>query len=177
MRILNLNLNSKVNKFYLLTMYFSVLINTFLVAGCTAGGDLITPTPEKAVSIVVPIPVVVSPAEAVHYSNQNTLVVAGMCQSESTIRLNGLVDTQSVVCVNSAFSFTVNQVTDAINYYTIQQIKTDGSISFPVSVIWVRKSSVSQPVLNTPSSNPFVSSQAQLTIAGTCESGHNFFIG
>lgn len=142
----------------------------FYLLSCSAGGDLINPTPEKAASIVVPVPLVTFPADSVYYSNQNNLTITGMCQTSSTIRLSGLYDNQSLICQNSVFSFSVSQASDAVNYYTIQQIQTDGNVSYPVNVIWIRKSTVAKPVITTPSTNPYSSSDSELTLSGTCES-------
>jgi len=145
--------------------YFS-----FYFMSCSAGGDLINPASEKAASIIVPVPLVTFPTESVYYSNQNQLTITGLCQSESSIRLTGLYDTQSLICQNNSFSFLVAQVSDSVNYYTIQQIQSDGSVSFPVNVIWIRKSTVSKPVITSPTSNPYLSSDNELTLIGTCES-------
>lgn len=146
-----------------------LLVLGFVVSSCSVGGDLIQPASEKTNSILVPVPTIVSPAESIYYSQQRSLNISGQCQNKSTIKLISVASLTQIECQNSSYQFAVSQAVDGLYYYSIQQVLESGETSYPVSLVWIIKSTVAQPVLNSPSSNPYASSEQSLTLSGVCE--------
>lgn len=119
-------------------------------------------------------PTIASPAGSPFYSSASSLQIQGLCTNGALVLLSGPSNDQ-VICSSSQYSFTVNQSVDgSYNYFVTQRI--DGSDSAPVSLLWVRKSSVSQPALTNPLTNPYLSAETVISVDGSCETGSTIIL-
>ena len=115
----------------------------------------------------------VLPGESPFYTNDTSVVVSGVCQINSRVRLRG--DETSDIelfedCTDNSFSFDVALGTDKTYTFELVQLRggaTSSSLTFNV----VKKTSVSKPALTFPLQNPFSSASTNLTVTGTCETG------
>ncbi|MBC7741002.1 MAG: VCBS repeat-containing protein, partial [Bdellovibrionaceae bacterium] len=143
-----------------------------LLSGCHAGGEVQGAKPSSSSSVdavVVSKPTIALPATNPFYSKLNSLTITGTCQVGYTVHLQG-AQTFTQLCASSIFSFTVTATVDGIYSFFISQ-ELNGLYSSPSGFAWIRKSSVSQPVILTPASNPFLSSTPSIDLSGSCESG------
>lgn len=114
-------------------------------------------------------PSVTSPSTNPKYSNSSSLVIAGACESGATVNLSGAA-TDSTACSSSSFNFVVNKIIDGSYAFSITQTDLAGNISAAVSKTWFRDTvAPSVLTLTSPSTNPLVSGDTNITIGGTCE--------
>ena len=142
------------------------------LSACRVGGGLSAgleevPNPVPKVSI----PTVVSPATSPYYSNESNFKVSGMCQKGLRIVLTGPSNDQVTCSDDSSYEFSLSQSEDGVYSYSIAQVDTSETLSAPASFVWVRKSSVSAPVITQPPLSVWPSAQSALVISGSCESG------
>src|SRR5687767_13715073 len=104
---------------------------------------------------------VVSP----YYTNTNSIDITGLCYYGSFVVLSG-DGAGSKACSGSTFSFTVLANADGFYNYLLNEVDAGNNVSAPVSMIWIRKSNVSAPVMLTPVGNPYESAAETLTIQG-----------
>jgi hypothetical protein len=121
------------------------------------------------------VPIISVPSQSPFYSQSGNLSIQGICKNNSLILLSGS-STDQVNCVNSQFSFNVSQASDGVYNFSISQ-NDDGTLSVPASLVWNKKTSVSQPSLTYPTANPHGSSESVLNIQGGCESGSTISLG
>ncbi len=134
-------------------------------------------TTGAAVSIALPVsappvPTITSPSTALPLiSSDTTITIAGTCEDGDVVFLDGAA-TAATSCASSSFSFMVSKNLDAPYDFQVSQSDAAGNASPAVSLQWVRDTlSPSAPTVTEPISNPFVSGDTTLTIAGSCETG------
>lgn len=115
------------------------------------------------------VPTISSPPSTTFYSNDSDLLIEGVCSEGARVSLNG-DSTETTTCSNSRYSFSVNRVTDGSYSFNISQIVA-GVNSGAANLLWIRKTSVSNPAVTTPSTNPYSSSNTTLSMMGSCETG------
>jgi len=116
-------------------------------------------------------PTVTSPASYPILTNTSSITISGTCENNATVYLIGS-STQNVTCSSTTYSFTVNQSTDNIYDFSVYQTDLAGSSSASTVARWIRDTGApSAPVITNPSISPYTSSDTNLTISGTCESG------
>jgi hypothetical protein len=117
-------------------------------------------------------PTIASPSASPVYTNTSALMIAGGCITGNTVLLSGS-DTQSQVCVTSAYSFTAAKSVDGVYAYTLKQKSASGILSSGVALSWHRVTVLpAAPTLSSPATSPFYSSQSALTLAGACVTGN-----
>ena len=119
---------------------------------------------------VAPAPVVITSASTPLVNNASSLTLAGSCENGATVTLSG-AGTGVTTCSSSSFSFTVSKTTDGAYSFSVLQSDASSNSSSPVSFSWQRDTAApSAPVILSPVS-PYVGNAANLTLAGSCESG------
>lgn len=151
--------------------FFTLFAAVVYLAGCgkTEGyapsAALIVTSPGSAPGSLV----ITSPVTLTKLSN-TAITVTGICQTAATVYLTG-DSAQSMVCVASAFSFTVTKASSGTYTLNFYQTNTVGS-SATVKVMWtfdnVTPASV---VISSPLSNPYASGDSAISISGSCETG------
>ncbi len=117
------------------------------------------------------IPTLNSPATSPFTSNGNSVVVAGDCEDEALVTLDG-DSQQQVACSQGHFSFTVGATTDGLKNLLISQTDLAGNTSPQANQIWIRDTVAPlQVTLQNPTTNPFTSGDTFLALTGTCETG------
>lgn len=167
---------------YLKILTFILLSSFCLMAlvSCRSGGSTSgvtsTESSESSTPPIVNIPTIAFPMTSPYYSQSDFLDISGLCMVGYTVNLSGSFNAQEI-CENSMFNFRVNKSTDGVYAFLITQTSPSNNISNPASIIWVRKSSVSSPLIKSPSINPYFSAEAVLTISGACETGATINLG
>lgn len=151
------------------TVLFLSTLSLF-VSSCRKGGEATLAPLDDKERVFVTSPTIVSPSTSVFASKDTSLTISGLCTQGNIVALSGSAGS-TTVCLNSTYSFTVSTIVDGIYVYSITQVSSDGTISTPTSFVWNRKSSIAQPVVTSPITNPYLSSESAMTISGTCESG------
>lgn len=120
-------------------------------------------------------PTVVSPSSP-YISNTSSVTITGGCESQATVSLTGSA-TNSVTCVLNNYSFTIPKSSDGSYSFNIAQTDLAGNNSSAVSFSWQRDTVAPVAVtVTSPASNPYVSSDTNLSIAGACESGATVYL-
>jgi hypothetical protein len=147
---------------------FSVVF--FVLTGCKVGGKVTsaqtTPTPVALISA----PIVSTPAVSPYYSKANALLISGVCENGAVVTVTGATDAVQT-CASNSFSFIYPQTNDGIYTFLISQGAPSQSASNQTALVWIRKSSVAQPIVTSPATSPFSSGQPTLAISGSCETG------
>jgi hypothetical protein len=150
-----------------------VVLSLFL--GCKKNLDVESGT--RTPSILRPdsaTPSITVPNVATFYSNSSSLEIRGICLANATVVLSG-DDEQTVSCDDFEYSFTVNKAVDGSYNFSISQVLGSGQSSAE-SLLWIRKTSVSQPALTNPTTNPYFSGETILTVTGGCETGSEIIL-
>ena len=114
-------------------------------------------------------PLVSQPASSPFRSNADELVISGSCEPDHTVELSG-ADTQSVLCVANAFSFTVLADEGAHAYDILQRNPNNGFASATTTLLWERDTTApDSPIVTSPSASPHYTGGLTLTLAGTCD--------
>lgn len=115
-------------------------------------------------------PTIVSPTSP-YISNTSSVTITGGCESQATVSLSGDASA-STTCTLSNYSFTVSKSSDGNYNFNIAQTDLAGNQSSSVAFSWQRDTMAPAKVtVVTPGSNPYTSSDSNITIAGTCENG------
>ncbi|WP_413290149.1 Ig-like domain-containing protein [Bdellovibrio sp. HCB337] len=119
---------------------------------------------------VAPIaPTVTTPSTNPKYSNGNSLTISGACESGATVLLAGDA-TNSVACVSSSYSFTVNKAVDGNYHFLVTQKDAANNVSGAASANWIRDTIAPAALaLTSPAANPFASGDTNITLSGSCE--------
>lgn len=147
-----------------------LVLSAFLM-GCTPQNKKEN-SGENAISIS-------SPTENPYTSAEDMVVLKGSCIAGGTVNLGGdYVSSQQ--CVSGSYSFPIKQTQAGKYTFTISQSIKNGvnvKTSSDTTFVWVKTStSLSLPVVTTPSVNPYFSNASGLTISGTCESGNKIYL-
>ena len=111
-----------------------------------------------------------------YLSNSSSLTLSGACETNSTVNLTG-DSTASAVCAASSYSITIPMATDGTYQFSLSQTDLTGNVSPNTMFTWQRD--VTAPValtLISPATNPYSSSNNNLAITGSCETGANVTI-
>lgn len=112
-----------------------------------------------------------TPASSPYLSNGSSLTISGSCETNNIVYLTG-ASTQNTTCTSSSYSFSVSKNSDGTYNFEISQTDLAGSTSPSINATWTRDTqSPSAPTILNPNSNPYTSSNTNLTISGSCESG------
>ncbi len=115
------------------------------------------------------LPVLTSPSQTELVTSGDSILISGTCESGSTVTLTG-DSLHSTSCASGSFGHLVEKTTDGTYSFLVSQIDLAGNGSGQVSVLWKRDSTPPESlVIATPSGNPFVSGNDQVTVSGTCE--------
>lgn len=148
------------------------LILTSLLSGALLACGTKQELPQDAPSSsLVPPPVVTSPSVSSVFNNQDDLVLSGSCDVGLTVSVSG-AHTESALCADGSFSFSVNKTSDAQYNFTLNQVDQGlGEVSSDVSISWTRDTvAPSAPAVVSPST-PYLSNTNVVTLNGSCESG------
>ncbi|OFZ00504.1 MAG: hypothetical protein A2Z97_12940 [Bdellovibrionales bacterium GWB1_52_6] len=116
-----------------------------------------------------PAPSVLVPISNPIFTASSHLAISGTCTSENFVILSG-ADQQTVVCSSSSYSFTTMADKDGVFEYALAERNAAGIISASTSLTWVRDTVLPNPVaIETPSINPYVSSDMVVIVRGFCE--------
>lgn len=140
---------------------------------CHSGGVTAGPVPESSVAGTLPsvlVPTIAVPITNPYYSQGNSVDILGMCMTGYTVTLSGSTSDQQV-CQNASFNFTIPKSSEGVYSFFIVQTSPGGINSSPVTLTWVKKTSIAKPIILSPSASPFMSAQAILAITGSCETG------
>jgi large repetitive protein len=117
-------------------------------------------------------PSISAPSISPYISAGNTLTISGSCENESLVELSGS-NSDSVVCSNSNYTFSVSQSSDGSYGYNLKQTDLAGNASATARQDWVRNSNVPPtPIISQPSTTLFYSSSGSLSISGSCTTGY-----
>lgn len=137
------------------------------VGGAVMGASILS---EGADQVLVTQPTVALPATNPYFSQSSVLTITGTCMIGHIVHIEGATQDQQP-CDSSLFSFTISNSVDGVYNYLITQENTKGQFSKPAGFVWVRKTSVSHPIISAPTLNPFLSSTSAVLIKGYCETG------
>lgn len=156
-----------------LVNYKTVLASLSLLGlvSCHSGGKVSKSASEHtSVAPTVRIPTIASPSASPFYSRDNAITVTGMCMDGYKVSMSGAFN-DFQTCVDASFSFTIQKSEDGIYTFLITQKDLSGIVSAPASIVWIRKTSIAQPLVTSPSGSPYLSAQSSLPIVGSCENG------
>ena len=154
-----------------------LLAGTLGLTGCSLGGG-VTAAPQVSAPTfpLVGSPTIASPASNPFYSSDNSVSIVGQCTTGDRVLLFG-AGSGETACVDSTYSFVISKNSDGLYSFLITQINPLRGTSSPASFIWIRKTSVAPPIVTSPASNPFASTQSQLVINGNCETSATVTLG
>ena len=121
-------------------------------------------------------PTFTSPSTTSYISSNSNLNIVGVCESGSTVFLSGS-DTQSTPCLLSSYHFTVTKGADGNYPFSIIQTDVAGNSSTTSQLTWTKDSSVpASPIIASPALTPYYSNGSNLTLAGSCITGHTVVV-
>lgn len=158
-----------------LTTRLFILLSCVFIFSCHSGGTVVGSNKKQEAAAPVydvQAPTIVTPASNPHYSSAFTTNITGLCMTGYRVQIVDLLGfvKQSQICANYSYSVTVAEASDGLYNYFITQKSMDGVVSLPVPFIWIKKSSISVPMISSPAVLPYASSLDNLTISGSCES-------
>jgi hypothetical protein len=156
------------NLFAKLILGASVALTSLLLSACHAGGGVTARPNSSTIYPVVSVPTIALPAMSPYISSSSSLVISGICQEGDTVVLSG-DSVASQVCSNSTYSLTVIKNIDSIYSFLISQQDGHLNLSYPINLIWLRRSSIAAPTITYPPTPSFYSAQGTLALAGDCE--------
>lgn len=119
---------------------------------------------------------VTSPGASPYTSDTNFVTIQGACESGATVTIRDVAASGSstVSCSSGAYSYTSgSKSSDATYDFQIKQTDRAGNPSGTLTWQWVRNtSSVSVPVIASPSSSPHYSNANSLVLSGSCTDGN-----
>lgn len=149
------------------------LILILFLMSCSKSGKSSSSSSSSVIpeaSTLIPV-TLLSPNTNYYISSSGSLTISGICTAGSTISLSGSEVAQTP-CFGESFSFSVSPQSEGTYNYSIKQSATNHYDSIPVSLVWVRDSSLpATPVLSAPVS-PYRSNQTPLSIVGSCTDGN-----
>ena len=117
------------------------------------------------------VPTINSPASSPLTSNGSSIIIAGTCEDESTLTLDG-DSQQQTICSGGNYSFAVQATSDGVKSYLVSQKDLAGNSSGQAHQIWIRDTVAPLPVTITqPGTNPYISGDTFLALTGSCENG------
>lgn len=141
-----------------------------LLMGCRAGGGITSTPAQTPYVVVIEIPTIAVPTTTPYYSKNDLLTITGLCMTGYAVTISGDAS-ETQTCANSSYTFNVLKLVDGLYSFQITQTGDQKTTSVPAPLVWVKKTSVSAPLLTSPSASPFASAQAALSIVGGCDSG------
>ncbi len=102
-------------------------------------------------------------------SNSSSLMLTGNCESGASVNVTGDA-TLSTSCINSLYSVTIPKSTDGTYQFQLNQTDAAGMSSPNINFIWIRDTVAPNALtITNPASSPYSSSNANLSVSGTCE--------
>ncbi len=124
-------------------------------------------------TLVPASPTVNQPASSPYISGGDQLVLSGACENSSRVELQSATETQATQCAEGTYSFSVLRNVDATFEFQLRQVDQAGNASGFSAFQWLRDTSTpAKPLLASPGSNPYLSRESLLAIAGTCQEGY-----
>lgn len=118
---------------------------------------------------------ITSPTSSPVVSSDETLLIWGTCENDTTVTLaevdggGSIITTQSTICAGKEYSFPVSKPGVANYRFTLTQEDLAGNTSLPMDQIWVQDPSVpATPMITAPFSTPFFSNSGPVSLSGTC---------
>jgi uncharacterized protein YegP (UPF0339 family) len=109
-------------------------------------------------------------------NNLSTLTISGACESNSTVNLSGS-STATTTCSANTYSFNVNKSSDGSYSFNVTQTDLANNTSPQTSVSWNRDTiAPASLVISNPNTTPYGSSNASITISGSCENGATVYL-
>lgn len=139
-------------------------------AGCHMGGQPSASLEAPSSVITTEIPTIAIPTQNPYYSKLSTLTISGICNNGYTVYLSGSELSQQI-CQNFQYSFVVTKTVDGIYPLMISQAAAGKQASAPAFLFWHRRNSITNPTVDSPATNPFLSGLSTLNLSGGCESG------
>jgi hypothetical protein len=119
-------------------------------------------------TVVPSVPTISAPGLSPYHSNNNSVIISGICESNATVNLTGSASL-STTCSNSTFTFNINNTSDGTYTYTLTETDMAGNVSASTNQVWERDSSApTAPTITLPASNPLISNANVITISGAC---------
>lgn len=106
-----------------------------------------------------------------HLSSVNAFLITASCETDAQVDISGpLVETRP--CTNGEVTFNLASVADGVFTYTLTQTDTAANTSGSSTFEWTRDTTAPAiPGVTSPDTSPVFSSEASLSIEGTCETG------
>lgn len=122
-------------------------------------------------------PTIISPGSQPYLSSGSSVIIAGQCTASGTVNLTG-DSTQTATCDTSGnYTFTITKSADGIYLFHLAQVDQYGNTSANVDFSWTRNTAVpSTPIITSPATTPYTSSDSDIAIAGTCGGGNTIRI-
>ncbi len=146
---------------------------TFQITQKDVAGNVSAPASFQWIrtSAGVPPPTITDPNTPNFYSNASHLTLSGSCVSGNTVIVSG-DDNQSAPCSWNSYTITINKTIDANYNFNLVQQDGSGNISPQIAFNWTRDTvAPSAPVIDQPTSNPYVGLNSNLNLTGFCEPG------
>lgn len=139
---------------------------------CRVGGDLASNSilNPDAPEVRLSGSKILFPVASPYVSNTNSIVISGSCPTGDFLTLSG-ASSGTTTCVASAFSFTVSSSVDGTYPYVITETSSSGQSFTPLSMVWIRKSTVAAPFISFPATSTYRSALSNLSVTGSCENG------
>ena len=115
--------------------------------------------------------VVTSPPSNPYFSGDDTIQIAGDCETGATVTMTGSA-TDAATCVAGGFAFSVTKLVNTTYNFNLVQTDRAGNPSLAVLFQWVRDNSIPPTPVVTSPLTPSFSTGTQLTITGTCVTGY-----
>lgn len=117
------------------------------------------------------LPIVTQPTQARVRNAENTITIAGTCETDALVNFSGSSSTE-LICTSGTFSYTYPSLVDGNFSWTIRQTDRAGNTSNSTTIQWSRDTIAPEsPVITSPSNNQY-SSASTVIIAGSCHTGH-----
>ncbi len=131
-------------------------------------------TPENMV--IPPAPKLLEPSLSAIISRLDSQNIRGACENGSTVFITGAMEA-SCACIDGVFSFDVTKSVDGIYDFAFGQFENEAFKSSLTLLQWVRDTKTPSPLaIARPGSNPYISGETVLTIAGACEQDSKILI-
>lgn len=122
-------------------------------------------------------PTITSPGSQPYLSSGSSITIAGKCVAGGTVNLTG-DSTQTTICDTAGnYTFTATKSTDGIYLFYLSQIDSFGNSSASTDLSWTRNTVVpATPIITSPATTPYTSSDSIITVVGTCIGGNTIRI-
>jgi len=118
--------------------------------------------------------IVKQPGSNPYISGDDTITISGDCESSGTMVTIAGAASETVICNQGSFSFSVSKSYNRAYDFVLSQSDWAGNTSGETTFQWVRDNSIPEtPVRITPVASPHYTNDSTLLITGTCTNGFN----